>query len=189
MAKAVKKNSKLSKSVTQKQLYRLVGGFGLVLTVVLLAVAVGVAVGHNFATQQVRTQLVQEKISFPLAGTAALDPTEFPGLQQYAGQPVDNGVKAKAYADEFIWVHMMKASGGKSYAEASAAASAAPTDTKLAAVKATMFQGDMLRSSLLTAYAFSVLGTIAGYAFYGALVAAAIVFTLTLLSLAKSRRA
>ena len=181
--------AKATKNVTQKQLYKLLGGFGLVLTVILLVVAIGVSIGHNFATVQVRDQLAQERINFPAAGTAALDVKEFPGLQQYAGQPVDNGVKAKAYADEFIWVHMMKASGNKSYAEASAASMAAPTDLKLAGVKSTLFQGDMLRSSLLTAYAFSVLGTIAGYAFYLALAAAAVVFALTLFSLAKSRRA
>ena len=33
---------------------------------------------------------------------AALDPKQFPGLQRYAGQAVDNGAKAKAYADQFI---------------------------------------------------------------------------------------
>ena len=31
----------------------------------------------------------------------ALTPAEFPGLQQYAGQKVDNGPKAKAYANEY----------------------------------------------------------------------------------------
>ncbi|MBC7942941.1 hypothetical protein H7X68_00355, partial [Candidatus Saccharibacteria bacterium] len=99
-----------------------------------------------------------------------------------------NGVKAKAYADEFIWVHMMKTSEGKTYAEASTASRANPTDQKLAGIKATLFQGDMLRSSLLTAYAFSVLGTIAGYAIPVLLASAGVVFLLTVLSLAKARR-
>jgi len=178
-----------TKNVTQNQLFTLLATFGLILTIVLLAVAVGVWAGNNFATNQVRTQLVQEKISFPPAGSAGLLAAEFPGLQQYGGQPVDNGVKAKAYADEFIWVHMMKASGGKTYAEASAAAMASPTDAKLAGIKNTLFQGDMLRSSLLTAYAFSVLGMIAGYALPLVLAAAAVVFLLSLVSYAKTRRA
>ena len=84
---------------------------------------------------------------------------------------------------------MMKASGGKTYAEASAAAMASPTDAKLAGIKNTLFQGDMLRSSLLTAYAFSVLGMIAGYALPLVLAAAAVVFLLSLVSYAKTRRA
>jgi adenylylsulfate kinase-like enzyme len=78
-----------------------------------------------------------------------------------AGTQVDNGDKAKAYADQFIWHHMMKASGGKTYSEVSTLAQASPQDAKLAGLKATLFQGDMLRSSLLTAYAFSRFGLIA----------------------------
>ncbi len=137
---------------------------GIVATIVLL-IGGGLAyLGYTFANDQVSSQLTQEKIFFPKAGTPALDPKEFPGLQQYAGQQVDSGIKAKAYADEFIWVHMMKASGGKTYAEVSALASADKTNTQLAGLKATLFQGDMLRSSLLTAYAFSRFGVIAYWA-------------------------
>lgn len=178
-----------TKNVTQNQLFNLLGGFGLVLTVVLLALAVAVWAGNDFATKQVRSQLIQERISFPPAGSAALDPKVYPGLQQYAGQPVDNGVKAKAYADEFILVHMMKTSEGKSYAEASTASRANPTDLDLKKVKESLFQGSMLRSSLLTAYAFSVLGTVAGYVYPLLLALAAVTFLLTLASFAKTRRA
>lgn len=179
----------MAKNVTQNQLYKLLGLFGLALSVVLLMAAVGAKAGNNFATTQIRGQLVQEKITFPPAGSPSLDPTEFPGLQKYAGQPVDSGVKAKAYADEFIWQHMMKASGGKTYAEVSAAAAASPQDQKLAGLKSTLFQGDMLRSSLLTAYAFSVLGTIAGYAFPLVLTAGGLIFFLSLLSFRKAHQA
>ena len=139
--------------------------------------------GERFASSQIQSQLTQEKISFPPAGSPALDPQEFPGLQQYAGQPVDNGDKAKAYADQFIWHHMMKASGGKTYAEVSTLAQANPTDTKLAALKSTLFQGDMLRSSLLTAYAFSRFGLIAHWAALACYAAAAVMTVLVLLGL------
>ena len=140
--------------------------------------------GQNFAADQIRSQLTQEKIYFPKAGTPALDPKEFPGLQQYAGTLVDNGDKAKAYADEFIWHHMMKASGGKTYAEVSALAQASPTDTKLAALKSTLFQGDMLRSSLLTAYAFSRFGLVAQWAAVACFAGAFVMLILVLLGLA-----
>ena len=164
----------------------------LVLTLVLAAGAGLAAWGRSFATSQVQSQLVQEKVYFPPKGSAALDPTEFPGLQKYAGQQVDNGDKAKAYADQFIWVHMMKVAGGQTYAQVSTLALADPTNATLAVEKATLFQGDMLRSSLLTAYAFSRFGVIAWYAEVAFALGAVVMFGITLLGLqhlgAKSRR-
>ncbi len=178
----------MAKAVSQTTLYNLLGVFGLVLTAVLIAAVIGVKAGRDFANSQVHSQLVQEKISFPPAGSAGLDAKEFPTLQKYGGQPVDNGIKAKAYADEFIWVHMMKSSGGKTYAEISSAVQANPKDAKLAALKNVLFQGDMLRSSLLTAYAFSVFGLIAGYALPFVILAAALVLFLTLFCFARARK-
>ncbi len=180
---------KASKNVSQKQLYGLLTGFGLVLTVVLVLATIGAWAGYTFATNQVGSQLSQEKISFPAAGSVGFDASEYPTLQQYAGQPVNNGVKAKAYADDYIWHHMMKASGGKTYAEVSSAAKANPANTTLAGLKSTLFQGDMLRSSLLTAYAFSVFGVIAGYAVIVALLAAGLVLFLTFVGFIKAKRA
>ncbi len=165
--------------MNRKPIDKLVTSVEAILVLTLIAGGVLATWGETFATSQVQSQLVQEKIFFPKAGTAALDPKEFPGLQQYAGQQVDNGDKAKAYADEFIWHHMMKASGGKTYAEVSALASADKTNTQLAGLKSTLFQGDMLRSSLLTAYAFSRFGLVAHWAaltfFAGAFVMAIVV--------------
>ena len=101
-----------TKNVTQNQLFTLLATFGLILTIVLLAVAVGVWAGNDFAINQVRTQLVQEKISFPPAGSAGLLAAEFPGLQQYGGQPVDNGGQGQGlcrrvylgpYDESFRW--------------------------------------------------------------------------------------
>jgi hypothetical protein len=74
-------------------------------TVLCMVLTVGGALliwGSNFASDMVHTQLSAQKISFPVKGSPALDPKEFPGLQRYAGQTVDNGPKAKAYADQFI---------------------------------------------------------------------------------------
>ena len=178
----------MSKNVTQNQLHRLLGTGALVMAVILLVGAGLLAKGAQFANTQVKNQLVQERISFPAAASPGLSATEFPGLQQYGGQAVDNGVKAKAYSDEFIWVHMMKASANKTYAEISAASMANPTDQKLAGLKGMLFQGDMLRSSLLTAYAFSVLGMIAGYALIVCLIGAAILLLGSLVSLTRAAR-
>ncbi len=164
----------------RKQLDKIISSAGVLVFLVLITGGALATWGDKFAETQVQSQLVQEKIFFPQAGSAALDPKEFPGLQQYAGSQVDTGDKAKAYADEFIWHHMMKASGNKTYAEVSTLAqTTVPADPKLTALKATLFQGDMLRSSLLTAYAFSRFGLIAHWAsvtFYaGAVVMAVLV--------------
>ena len=123
----------------------------------------------------VRDQLVEQRITFPPAGSPGLNPAEFPGLQQYAGQAVDSGPKAKAYADEFIAVHIDKIAGGKTYAEVSAAAQAAPGDAALAAQVQTLFRGETLRGLLLYAWGWSVVAAIAGWVAIAALAGAAAV--------------
>jgi hypothetical protein len=163
---------------------KLLIGAGIGVMVVMIAGGVLAVWGENFSTSQVQSQLTQEKIYFPVAGSAALTPAEFPTLQQYAGSQVDSGDKAKAYADDFIWHHMMKASGNKTYSEVSALSMASPQDAKLTALKSTLFQGDMLRSSLLTAYAFSRFGFIAHWAAIACFGGAALVLVLVLLGVA-----
>lgn len=178
----------MSKNVTYKDLKKILATASAA-TAVMLALGGGLAWwGSNFANSTVHDQLAQEKITFPKAGSPALDPKTFPTLQQYAGQAVDTGVKAKAYANEYIWVHMMKASGGKTYAEVSAEAMANKSDQKLAALKNTLFQGDMLRSSLLTAYAFSVFGRVAWYVMIVAFVGAALFALLSVKLFARAAR-
>jgi hypothetical protein len=54
--------------------------------------------GANFGLDMVHSQLNAQDISFAAKGSPGLSPAEFPGLQQYAGQKVDTGPKAKAYA-------------------------------------------------------------------------------------------
>ncbi len=167
--------------MNRKLVDKLLTSAGAVVMLVLVAAGALAIWGESFANSQIQSQLTQEKIYFPKAGTPALDPAEFPGLQQYAGTQVDNGDKAKAYADEFIWHHMMKASGGKTYAEVSALSQASPTDAKLSALKGVLFQGDMLRSSLLTAYAFSRFGLIAHWSAVACFAGAGALFILVLL--------
>ena len=114
-------------------------------------------VGGNYDKQVVRDQLTPQKISFPDKGSPAL----LPGIEQYAGQQVVNGGQAKAYANDFIKVHLSKIAGGKTYAEVSAAAIADPKNAQLAEQKASLFQGETLRGLLLNAWGWSVVGTIA----------------------------
>jgi hypothetical protein len=123
----------------------------------ILVVGIVALVGGSYAKNVVRDQLVPQKIFFPAAGSPEL----LPGVKQYAGQQLVNGSQAKAYANNFINVHLSKVAAGQTYAQVSAAAIAAPTNTKLAEEKATLFQGETLRSILLSAWGWSLVGTIA----------------------------
>jgi hypothetical protein len=132
-----------------------------VIAVVLVVGGALLAWGGGFATDMVHDQLADQKISFPAKGSPALDPKTFPGLQQYAGQAVDSGPKAKAYANEFIKVHLSATAGGKTYSQVSEESRANPTDTKLAGQVQTLFRGETLRGLLLYAWGWSVVGLIA----------------------------
>src|SRR4051794_2659679 len=146
--------------------------------VLLLVLLVGGGLlmwGATFANNMVHDQLSDQKIFFPNKGTKALDPQEFPGLQQYAGQAVDNGPKAKAYANEFIAAHLQQVAGGKTYSEVSAAAQLAPDDTKLAGQANTLFKGETLRGLLLTVWGWSVVARIAFLTALGAFLGAIVV--------------
>jgi hypothetical protein len=122
-----------------------------------MVVGLVAVIGGNYDKQVVRDQLTPQKISFPPAGSPAL----LPGIKQYAGQQVVNGGQAKAYANDFINVHLSKIAGGKTYAEVSSAAIADPKNATLAEQKASLFQGETLRGLLLNAWGWSVVGTVA----------------------------
>jgi hypothetical protein len=123
----------------------------------MMVVGLVAVIGGNYDKQVVRDQLTPQKISFPPAGSPAL----LPGVKQYAGQQVVNGGQAKAYANDFINVHLSKIAGGKTYAEVSSAAIADPKNATLAEQKASLFQGETLRGLLLNAWGWSVVGTVA----------------------------
>lgn len=162
---------------------------GIAVTAVLL-VAGGLGwYAHNFAVGMVRTELSLQKIYFPEKGSPAFSPEEFPDIQKYAGQQVDNGLKAKAYANSFIARHLEKIAGGKTYAEVSAAAMADPSNAKLQQQKATLFQGETLRGLLLgDGYAYWVFGQIAGYASIAAFAGAGVMAVLVLLGVRHMKR-
>lgn len=96
---------------------------------------------------EVTSQLTEQQIAFPADAAAGLPAAE----AGYAGQLVTTGGQAKAYAD-MIETHVKEATGGRTYSQVSAAAMAAPTDTKLAGLKQTAFMGESLRGSLMGAY-------------------------------------
>lgn len=163
---------------------------GAVTAAVLLGVGLLSLYAYNFATSQVREQLAAQQVYFPPKGSPALDPELYPGLQQYAGELVDTGPEAKAYADEYIAVHLNQVADGKTYAEVSAEAMQDPTNAKLQQQKQTLFQGETLRGLLLgSGYAYWTFGMIALYAALASFAAAAVMLVLVLLGWRQIKRA
>lgn len=142
----------------------------------IIVVGIIAVVGGSYDKQVVHDQLVPQKIFFP----AATSPELLPGIKQYAGQQLVNGAQAKAYANNFINVHLSKIAGGQTYAQVSTAALAAPKNAKLAEEKATLFQGETLRGLLLNAWGWSLVGTIATLAGFILIALGGVLFLLQL---------
>ena len=146
--------------------------------------------GFNFTNSTVHSQMAEQKIYFPAKGSPALEsPLIKPFLTPYAGQQLLTGQEAHVYADHFIAVHLSEIAGGLTYSELSAKAMADPTNKVLASEVQTMFQGTMLRSTLLTAYAFSVFGIIALWSAIACFALGVLMLLLTLLGMRHYRRA
>jgi len=130
----------------------------------------------TFVNTTIHDQLVAQQIYFPPASAevagGALDPAEFPDLQQYAGQQLDNGTKAKAYADGFLGRHLAKVANGKTYSQIDTKSGTAADIAKATAQKATLFQGETLRNMLLNAWGWSMLATYTTYGGFALLIAA-----------------
>ncbi|MGV9001376.1 MAG: hypothetical protein ACOH18_00245 [Candidatus Saccharimonadaceae bacterium] len=166
----------MKKTKSQKQVTNQVFAYLAIMAAVLLVVVGGLALwAHNFTSTMVRTELSAQKVYFPEKGSSAFDEATYPDIQQYAGQLVDTPAKAKAYANGYIGRHLDKVASGKVYSEVSAESMKDPSDAKLQAQKATLFQGETLRAMLLTSgYGFGTVGEIAGIAAYVAFVSATV---------------
>ena len=145
----------------------LTSAVGLVLVVVLLVAGGLLMWGYSYDHNNVHNQLAAQDIFFPSkaafahpkAGTE-ITPAMIPSVSQYAGQQLLTGPQAEAYADHFIAEHLAEMPYGGIYSKISTAARAEPTNTKLATLETTSFQGTTLRGLLLEAYGFSKIGTI-----------------------------
>jgi hypothetical protein len=149
----------------------------------------------NFVSGMVHDELVAQQIFFPgtdqIKAGGALDPAKFSAeIRNYAGQQVDNGDKARVYGNDFIGVHLQGIAGGKTYSQVSSAASAMnaqvaatpKTDPNyttlqaqaatLAAQKTSLFQGEMLRGTLLNSWGWWMVGNYTATAAIGLMMAA-----------------
>jgi hypothetical protein len=155
---------------------------------VLLAVAGGLLLwGSAYVHNTVQNQLAAQQIFFPPASAFAhpkagteITPSMVPSVSQYAGEQLLTGQQAEAYADHFIAVHISDMAGGKTYSQLSAESLAAPTNTQLAGLVATVFKGETLRSMLLNAYGWWKVSQIAYIASLVAFGLAGLAFLVTL---------
>jgi len=183
-------------AITKKEQRRVIDKVFILLgvaTMIVLLVAGGIAwKGYSFATDQVKTELSAQKITFPPKDSSALATLPAPDraqMEKYAGQLLTDGDQAKVYANNFIGVHLSEVAGGKTYAEVSSAALANPTDAKLQAQKTALFQGETLRGLLLSAgYSYWTMGMLARDAAIAFFVGAAVMAVLVLIGLGRLAR-
>jgi hypothetical protein len=176
-------------------------GLGAVVTAALVVAGALLLWGSSFAADYVDDELSSQNIQFPPA--AALEEEGRTDLLKYAGASVNTGPEAEAYAS-FIDGHLAAIAGGATFAdlgtperEAKAAVEAAQAGGADAATVAelqgeadaisgqrnTLFKGETLRGLLLSAFAWSTVGQIAGYAAYAAFAAGGVMLVLVLLGL------
>ncbi|MBK5233867.1 MAG: hypothetical protein JJE13_12915 [Thermoleophilia bacterium] len=122
----------------------------------MIVLGVSALVIGNYTRQVVHDQLAPQKIFFPPKDS----PDLLPGVEQYAGQQLLTGAQAKAFANDFIGVHVKEIAGGQTYAQVAGKSLAAPNDAALTDQKTSLFQGETLRGLLLSAWGWSVVATI-----------------------------
>jgi hypothetical protein len=193
-------------AIRRRTVDRVLVGLGAV-AVVVLAVAGGLLTwGSSFADDYVGRELRSQNVYFPDA--AALEKEGRTDLLDRAGTQVTDGDDAEAYAS-YIDGHLDGIADGQTYADlgkvestakaalADAKASGASADQVAAlqgdvdavgAQRNTLFKGETLRGLLLSTYAWSTVGTIAGIAAVAAFAAAAVMAALVAAGLVHMRR-
>jgi hypothetical protein len=174
---------------------KLISGTGLLLAAVLIIAGGLLTWASAFIGDQVHDQLGMQDITMP-AKASLETKAQHDALDKYAGQKMTTGPQAKAYADQYILVHMNAASDGKTYEEVSGEfialsdeAKASPEGQAMGQLRQTLFMGNTLRGLLLYGYAFATIGTIAGYAAVVSFVGAGLLLVLGIIGLIHARRA
>ena len=179
---------------------------GVVAAVVFAVAGALLTWGYNFANNYVGDELSSQHINFPSA--EALTKEGRTDLLKFADHKVDTGKEAEGYAS-FINGHLQGIANGATYADLGTPETAAKADVKTAvdagkpqatidqlqakadgitAQRNTLFKGETLRGLLLSAYAWSTVGMVAGFAALGAFLAAAVMAVLSVLGIIHYRR-
>lgn len=179
-------------------------GFGLVATVVFLIAGGLLTWGSNFSSDYVRKELASQNVFFPAKADLIEEGRE--DLVSRAGDQVSTGSEAEAYAG-YIDGHLKGIADGKTYSEiddrgaaakVTAAEESGASPAEIAKLQATadqlkgqrdsLFKGETLRGLLLSAYAWSTVGMIAGIAAWVLFAGAVVMAILTGLGFAHLRR-
>jgi hypothetical protein len=179
---------KMERKMKRKTFDKIVTTVGAGLAVFLFVVAALANWGASFASDSVASQLKAQLITMPPSTGNADEPADVTAyFKAHGGKLMATGKDAQMYADHFIGFHMSKM---PTYAEASAAARSATPENKAAAdaTVETVFKGNMLRGTLLTAYAFGTLGQLAGYGAIAALIGGLLMLVLTIAGVIHLRR-
>lgn len=139
------------------------------LTIAVIALIVGppALAGGLYVRDNVQSQLTAQQISFAPKGSEGL-PAD---IQSYGGTQVVDGNQARVFSDNYIAAHVSGAlkgaaagdprlDGVNTYSEISSVSRANPGDKKLEGLVETVFRGEMLRSSLLSAWGWWTFATI-----------------------------
>jgi hypothetical protein len=193
-------------TVTRRRIDTIAIVAGVAAVVVLAAAGALLTWGSSFAEDYVGDELSAQAITFPPAD--ALQEEGRDDLVAFADEQVNSGEEAEAYAS-FIAGHIEGIADGATYAElgtaeraAEEAATAAITanapadevaalEEEAAAItgqRDSIFRGEMLRGTLLNAFAWSTMGRIAGIAAIVAFVAAAAMAALVALGFVHLRK-
>ena len=192
--------------VRRRTIDRILIGFGIVATAAF-AIAGGLLLwGNQFSNDYVSDELSSQNITFPTA--EALTEEGRTDLLDYAGESLTTGEQAEAYAS-YINGHLEGIADGATFADlggperaakaavADAVAADAPqsdidelqaTAAGITAQRDSLFRGETLRGLLLSAYAWSTVGMIAGLAAIGAFLAAAVMAVLVIIGIVHYRR-
>jgi len=181
-------------------------GFGVVATAAFAVAGALLTWGHNFADDYVTRELSSQHITFPSADDLTKEGRT--DLVKFADHKLDTGKEAEGYAS-FINGHLQGVADGATYADLGAVESAAKADVKAAVAagepqakidelqatadgitgqRNTLFKGETLRGLLLSAYAWSTVGMIAGIAAIGAFIAAGLMAILSVLGVVHYRK-
>ena len=188
----------------RRKIDKVLVGFGLIAAIVFAAAGGLLTWGANFANDYVHDELSSQNVFFP--DEASLEEEGRDDLVDYAGEQVTTGPEAEAYAS-YIGGHLEDIAGGLTYAEIDdrgaaqavvEAEESGASEAEVAELQATadelrgqrdsLFRGETLRGLLLSSYAWSTIGRIAGIAAVVAFAGAAVMIALVVAGVVHLRR-
>lgn len=130
----------VSKKAEKKVVDKVFGSLGIIAALILLVIGVVCLQSGKNIVSTVDTNLTAQGIRFPSAGNPAFSASVYPAAQKYAGQLVNNGQLAQAYANDYLGPQINLVGGGKTLSQVTAEELADPQNPGLQQLQGTMFQ-------------------------------------------------